>query len=524
MGVRKPKKLKISASQLKALQGRIKNRTLAEEDWDVVMAMTETVECLSQALAENKTSLARLCKYLLGAPTETAKNILGKNTTTEPEPKLEKPDRPPPKGHGRNPASAYRGGAKVLIDHPCLHTGDMCPGCEKGKIYELAMPSVFVHITGAAPLNSTVYERTRLRCNLCGEVFTPPLPAEAGEAKHDESAAAMVAILKYGCGMPFHRLEKLQDNLGQPLPASTQWDMVQASALTLTPLLSALETCAAQGEVLHNDDTTARILSFLKEQAPESTRKGIFTSGIVSIREGHKIALFKTGNRHAGENLEELLRARASGLPPPIQMCDALSRNVPKDFETILSNCLTHGRRQFVELMDRFPEECTYVIEALGTVYKHDALVKERGLSHDQRLAYHQEHSGPVMDDLKAWCETQFEQKLVEPNSGLGKAIKYMLKHWEKLTRFLKVAGAPLDNNLVERALKFSILHRKNALFYKTRNGAHVGDLFMSIIHTCQLAGVNPLNYLTWVLKNIKKLQINPSDFLPWNYQDDNLR
>ncbi|MFO8002854.1 transposase, partial [Thioalkalivibrio sp.] len=79
------------------------------------------------------------------------------------------------------------------------------------------------------------------------------------------------------------------------------------------------------------------------------------------------------------------------------------------------------------------------------------------------------------------------EKKLVEPNSGLGKAIKYMLKHWKKLTRFLEVPGTPLDNNIAERALKYAILHRKNALFYKTQNGAKVGDLFMSLIHTCQL-------------------------------------
>jgi len=127
MGVRKPKKLKVSASQLKALQGRIKNRALAEEDWDVVMAMTETVECLSKALAENKTSLARLCKYLLGAPTETARNIFGKDTPADPEKKPDKPDRPPRKGHGRKSASTYTGGRKVHIEHPELHSGDHCP-------------------------------------------------------------------------------------------------------------------------------------------------------------------------------------------------------------------------------------------------------------------------------------------------------------------------------------------------------------------------------------------------------------
>lgn len=518
------KRLKISGSQLKALQGRIKNRALAEEDWDVVMAMTETVECLAQALAEKETAIARLCKYLLGAPTETARNVLkGKKSEASASPSRRNGKKPLKKtrGHGKNPASAYKGGEKVSIEHPTLRAGDRCPGCDRGKVYELALPSVFVHIVGQAPLQSTVYERTRLRCNLCGEVFTPELPPDVGQAKHDESAAAMVAVLKYGCGMPFNRLEKLQANLGQPVPASTQWDILHTAAVNIAPLQDALETCAAQGEVIHNDDTTAKILSFLAEQDPDTPRTGIFTTGIVSRWQGHQIALFKTGNRHAGENLENLLAARAAGLPPPIQMCDALNRNVPKEYATILSNCLAHARRQFVDLVERFPDECTHVIEKLAKVYKHDALVKEQGFSSVERLAFHQEHSRPVMEALKAWCETQMEEKRVEPNSGLGKAIKYMLKHWKKLTRFLEVAGTPLDNNIAERALKYAILHRKNALFFKTQNGANVGDLFMSLIHTCQLTGVNPLKYLTWVFSNVRNLKRNPSDFLPWRYQDD---
>lgn len=516
------KRLKISASQLQALQGRIKKHALAEEDWEVVMAMTETIECLAQALAEKQTSIARLCKYLLGAPTETARNVLkGKHSPCSPSLREIETPRSKPKGHGRKPASAFTGGEKVHIDHPTLEPGDRCPGCEKGKVYELALPSLFVHIVGQAPLKSTVYERTRLRCNLCGEVFTPELPPEVGETRYDESAAAMLALLKYGCGMPFNRLEKLQAGLGQPVPATTQWDILNRAAVDLAPLDDLLQHCAAQGEVMHNDDTTAKILSFLTEQDPDNTRTGIFTTGIVSIREAHKIALFKTGNRHAGENLETLLASRSAALPPPIQMCDALDRNVPKEYVTILSNCLAHARRQFVELVERFPEECTYVIESLGKVYKHDSMVKAQGLSPDERLLFHQEHSGPIMAQLQDWCKTQTEQKRVEPNSGLGKAIKYMLRHWKKLTRFLEVPGVPLDNNIAERALKYAILHRKNALFYKTQGGANVGDLFMSLIHTCQLAGVNPLKYLTWVFKNIPKLQNNPADFLPWKYQED---
>ena len=513
MPVKPTRRIQLTGKQLKALQGRIKDRRLAEDDWQIVEALAQTVECLNQAIAEKDTSLGRLCKYLLGAPTETAKNILkqiAKEETAAPKAK--------PKGHGRNPAASYPGGQRVVIDHATLSKGDSCPGCARGKIYELALPSVFVHVVGQAPLKATVYERVRLRCNLCGEIFTPELPQEVKDKKFDDSATAMLALLKYGCGMPLHRLENLQKSLGNPLPTSTQWDILNAGGVILSPVHDALIETAAKGDIIHNDDTTMKVLSFLKQQTPENDRKGIFTTGIVSLWQDRKIALFMTGNQHAGENLTDLLKQRSLGLPPPIQMCDALSRNASKEFETIMANCLTHARRQFVELVDRFPEECTHVIKALGKVYHRDALAKEQNLTPEQRLLYHQTHSGPVMDDLKSWCKQQFEEKQVEPNSGLGKAVQYLLNHWEKLNRFLEIAGAPLDNNICERILKHAILHRKNALFFKTQRGAYVGDLFMSLIHTCQLTGTNPLDYLTWLFKYAQQLQASPHEFLPWHY------
>jgi transposase len=518
MPIKPEKKVAITGKQLKALQKRIKARTLAEGDYDTLQGMAETIECLAQAVEEKDTSLGRLCKYLLGAPTETARNLL-KNIA--PDKLKEKSKSPAAKrpGHGRKPASAYSGGSKVTIDHPDLKTGDFCPGCEKGKVYELCLPAVHVHITGQAPLAATVYERTRLRCNLCGQIYTPDLPEHVGDQKHDESAAAMLALLKYGCGLPLNRIEKLQVNLGHPLAASTQWDILDATAAVLSPVLDAHIQLAAQGSIIHNDDTTMKILDFFKNQDPEGERKGIFTTGIISVWGEHKIALFMTGNRHAGENLTKLLKKRSSQLGSPIQMCDALSRNTSKEFETIVSNCLVHARRQFVDIIESFPDECIHVIETMREIYKNDAVVKKHSMSADQRLAYHQQHSKPLMDQLHQWCKKQLDEKLVEPNSGLGKAIKYLLNHWEKLTRFLKVPGAPLDNNICERGLKYAIIHRKNSLFYRSRRGAYVGDLFMSLIHTCQLAGVNPLEYLTWLLKNIQLIPNDPSEYLPWKYQ-----
>ena len=257
---------------------------------------------------------------------------------------------------------------------------------------------------------------------------------------------------------------------------------------------------------MHNDDTGMRILRLARE--PGDQRTGTFTSGIVSIG-GWNIALFFTGWKHAGENLADVLKQRAAGLPAPIQMCDALSRNSPSSagVETLLANCLAHGRRQFVEVVDNFPEECRYVLETLGGVYHHDALAREQKLSPEDRLRFHQEHSGPVMKELHDWMEAQLAEHKTEPNSGLGKAINYMLHHWQPLTLFLREPGAPLDNNIVERALKKAILHRKNSLFYKTLNGARVGDLFMSLIHTCELNGANPFDYLTELQRHAEELK-----------------
>ncbi len=123
------------------------------------------------------------------------------------------------------------------------------------------------------------------------------------------------------------------------------------------------------------------------------------------------------------------------------------------------------------------------------------------------------------MEELHVWLERQLHQRRVEPNSALGKAMSYLLRHWEKLTLFLRVAGAPLDNNICERALKKSIRHRRNSLFYKTPHGAHVGDMFMSLIATCELCGANPFDYLAELDRHADSAAANPAAWMPWNYR-----
>jgi transposase len=494
---------------------------LDEPGYQKLKAAVRTLSVVNTLIQNQDITIESLRNFLYGSQTEKTQAVLKRSgINTGHPPKAPKPKAP---GHGRHGAKAYSGAHKIAVPHAILKPGDGCPDCQRGKIYQHE-PGVLIRLIGQAPLDATVYQLEKLRCNLCGQIFTAKAPDSVGEEKYDPTAASMIAILRYGGGFPMTRLEKLEQSLGIPLPASIQWEIVCAMAVRIQPAFDELIRQAAQGSVLHNDDTSMTVLSLRREiehEADDPGRTGIFTSGIVSTRNGRHIALFFTSRQHAGENLAVILAKRADALEPPIQMCDALSRNLPKmpeTLEVIVAHCIAHARRRFVEVTPNFPDACRHVLEALGKVYHHDALARKQKLSAEQRLTYHQQHSGPVMDELKQWLKAQLEEKKVEPNSGLGGAIGYLLKYWERLTLFLRKAGAPLDNNLCERSLKRAILHRKNSLFYKTEKGAEVGDLFMSLIHTAELCGANPFDYLTQLQRHADQLRQRPQEWMPWNY------
>ncbi len=544
----KPKVKPIKRGELKSIVERARALGLLAEDCENLEAAIETLEYLFNELDRKTLTLARL-RSLFGLRTsEKSRDVLGGKPGTESSTKSKgEPEAPAspgdstsnvngndvgegkkkPKGHGRNGAADYPGAEVVEVPHECLASGDPCPACATGKVYERKQrPRILLRVVGQAPLKATVIKLQSLRCNLCGKIFTARPPGGFGEEKYDATSAAMIGLLKYGSGLPFNRLERLERNLGIPFPASTQWEIVRDAAEKIEAVHVELIRQAAQGEVLHNDDTSATILELSKEnkelrasgKAKAGARTGVFATCVVAIVGALRVALFFTGRNHAGENAEKVLGYRSPKLGPPIQMCDALDRNVPRNAETLLANCLAHGRRYFVKAHDSFPEECRHVLEELGKVFKLDADAKKRRLSPDQRLEHHQEHSAPVMNELEGWLNRQLDDKLIEPNSSLGDAIRYMLNHWEPLTLFLREPGAPLENNICERALKLFVLHRKNAYFYKTKKGAHVGDVFMSLIHTAELNGVNAFDYLTELFRHADDAADDPASWLPWNY------
>jgi transposase len=520
------RRLEIDPKELDALVGRVKSGAMREGDEQTVEAMAETIKVLHEAVEKKSSSIKRLLQMLFGSSTEKSRRVLKKPKKPpagDAAPASTSADEGKPKGHGRRGAAGYTGAERIPVAHETLSPGARCPQCPNGKVYRLKRSSPVLCIRGSAPLQAVHYELEQLRCNLCGTVFTAAPPQGCSTSKYDETVGSMIALLKYGSGFPFNRLEKLQQGFGVPVPSSTQWQIIDRKAEMIRSAYQELLRQGAQGTVIHNDDTGAKILEFMSDtyEPPDPSRTGTFTTGILSRLGEHTVALYCTGNQHAGENLADVLASRDAGREPPIQMCDALSRNLPGPFQVVLAHCMVHARRNFVDIADLFPAECRIVLETLEKVYHHDAISKRERMSDEQRLAFHAERSAPLMTELHASLTQMTKEKTVEPNSALGGAIAYMLKHWKPLTRFLEVPGAPLDNNLCEQVLKRAIMHRKNSLFFKTQRGADVGDLYMSLIHTCTLNAADPFDYLTQLEKHHAELRANPERWMPWNYREN---
>ena len=519
-GVAAPQIIRLSVEELDQLLAQLRG-LLPPATYQLVESLLRTLQWVLGLLEDQTATLARIRRLMGGNQTEKTRKVLpggaAKDTPSQPKSRS--------KGHGRQGAQDYPGAQLVKVPHPHHHLGQRCPKCLRGTLYLFKTPARIVHLVAQPFLRATVFELERLRCALCGALFTAPPPPEAGTAKYDPSAGVMLALMRYGIGVPMYRIAKWQNYFQVPVPASTQWQLIVGVSAIAEAIYQALIPLAAQSQILHHDDTYMRVQSLRQEiddalleaQDPDQ-RTGIFTTSLIAQVGQVRIALFFTGRQHAGENLSQVLQHRAQELAQPLVMCDVLSRNEPKEFATLMANCLAHARRQYVDQIENFPEECRYVIECLREVYRFDALTREQQLSDTQRLAFHQQHSQPVMDELQKWMQGQLDQKQVEPNSGLGKAFNYMLKRWDRLTRFLSVPGAPLDNNITERALKTAILHRKNSLSYKTLNGARIGDIHMSLIHTCALNQVNPFDYLMALQRHAAAAKKNPAVWLPWNY------
>jgi transposase len=542
--MRPPEEVKLSREGGEALIERIKTSNLASDDQGLLVKLIRVYFWLTLALQETKISLKRLKVALVGEGRKKPKPPRGSSggiaagagatpvpsepfpTSSAAKPSAEEPSAERRRGHGRWSVEAYPGAEQVVCRHEALAAGQRCPACGRGTLYPLPA-GIEIRIDGNALLTAVRYELEKLRCSACGQVFTAPLPAHAGEEKYTARARAVLALSRYSLGVPFYRLEGFQALVGVPVADATQWDQAERVADCAYPVFEQLTYLAAQGEVIYQDDTHTRIRAVIKENRKTAAsgqaepRSGMYTTGLVANAGARAICLYFAGRAHAGENLDEVLALREPERGPPIVMSDALSANALADEGTIIrSHCLAHGRRKFTEIEDIFPAGCQRVIDDLNTVFKHEAATRQQGLTAAARLAYHQAHSGPIMEKLKVWLEDQVHERRVEPNSSLGKAFRYLLNHWHTLTQFLRVPGAPIDNNTVERALKLMIRQRRNSLFYASTHSAYVASILTSVIATCTQAGINALAYLVALQEHRSEVFRNPSAWLPWNYTE----
>jgi hypothetical protein len=263
-------------------------------------------------------------------------------------------------------------------------------------------------------------------------------------------------------------------------------------------------------------------------------RSGVYTSAALAeisepdtttdppqvIGSPRRIVLFRTNIGHAGEWLDELLWARDPTLKKPVLMSDALSSNHVTQTSYDKALCNVHGRRGFAELVEQSPEEVLFALECYAPVWENEGHCKDKRYTPAKRLAYHREHSEPHMKALKSWCEKSISEAEghVEPNSNLGVAMSYIVKHYEGLSAFCRIENAPVDNNEIERLIKLVVRSRKSSLFFKTQNGADVSDVLTSVLATCQEAQVNAFDYLQSVQRNQLAVRAAPQQWLPWNY------
>lgn len=503
--------LEVTKEEIAELRKAVEESDFSERYKAILLTFIDEIVKVKNKLAAKQAAMKRLQSILNNKTERRSFKNEGKDENKSCSP-----------NHGRISADQYQTIGTVVHPHQKLEIGQVCPDCGHGTLQRFRAGKI-IRLIGNTPITAELHEAEKFRCGGCGKIFTAELPPEIREEKADASANAVVAFFRFGMGIPHYRLAAIQRAMGVPLPASTQYEMIEMLWTVVVPVFKALLYEAAQWPLMFVDDTPSKILEFIKDREDRKAageRIGVFTTAIVAQKDGRKIHLFFTGRRYAGENLGELLQYRDSNSIPPIQMCDAQARNIPKDHLTIVALCLVHGRRNFIESESAFPEESAYVIERIGLVYKNERYIQKMGMNAEQRLEYHRAHSRQPMEEIKAYAELKLSDKSVEPNSILGQAFKYMLKHWEGITKFLEVPGAPLDNNNAERLIKRFILYRKNSLFYKTENGARVGDCLMSLIQTCIAANENPIDYLTVLQKHSRIVAKNPHLWFPWNYRN----
>ena len=531
--------MKMTSEKYESLLKSVKLSNLLDEEKLEASNCIEFAAHYGQKLTDQQATIDRLKKALFGGSEKSSANTSSSNSSSENqnekdksfekannsnhnndnEGKEEKQKRRG--GNGRTSERAYNA-EDVYLNHDQYSVGDDCPMMCGGKLYRVKNTGKFIRIVGQPLAKAIRYHQEVLRCALCGEVYKAKIPDYVSTSKYDERFIALLIMNKYYLAVPFYRQSSMQSFLNVPLASSTQWELLKQHEDVLLKIFDYLKSIAAQASLFIYDDTTMPIQAQTIINKKTGSKKGTYTTGVLAYVHERIIPLFICAPKTAGINISELWDKRETKLlAPPILMCDGLSANRPENIphdQYIYANCLTHARRKFIELQKHYPKVCNPIIDMFSQVYRNDKHTKE--MTDYDRLAYHQEHTTPVMNRIRGTLTQLIDDKRYEPNSQIMKAVNYSLKRWYELTVFLREAGAPLDSNSAEQILKIPIRQRKNSQYFKTIGSAYLSTAIISIVMSCVFSEIDPVEYLTALFKNKGKVLLNPSGWLPWEYKN----
>jgi transposase len=433
-------------------------------------------------------------------------------------------------GHGRRGSEHWPNAERIHHQHPFLKPGDECPKCEDGTLYPIKEPGVTLVIVASPPLHVQVHTMEKLRCSPCGYIFTAPMP-EVAKQKSTPEANAMVVVNKYYGATPYNRMANLNADFGQPIPRSELHAMAtRALGPAAIAVYESLKLRAAQAYLVSIDDTKVKIIEYIKENRAAAEagkpldRPGMHTSALLFHEEdGKKVHLFMHGRNHAGENLHEVLKLRKSEKGEIFLVCDGIASNTfpLSTAEKNTGGCWDHLRRKFIELEKDNPTTCKPILDWIGKIYKIDKIAKKKKMSPEERRLYHVERSEIITIRLKEKCEKSLEKDGgVEPNSPLGKAMKYLLNQFTRLTLFLRAPGIPISTCLTEQTLKQPIAVRKLGMFFKNETGAKEGAVASTLIANCLQSDNSSVDFLAELQKNEAVVLANPALWHPDKYQD----
>lgn len=339
----------------------------------------------------------------------------------------------------------------------------------------------------------------------------PPPSAVIGGNHVGADFLAQIIIDKYRYHLPEYRQLKQYADLGVKLASSTINDWVHAVASKLEPLYEVLRKDVCDSDYLQIDEVPWRIAD-----SPGKSRKGYAWQFLDNRPSSRGLYfMYLKGSRSGSIPRAELRHYKGAIQTDGYAVYDYFEEQP----NVTLLGCMAHVRRKFTDAQLSHPTLASQACRWINLLYDIEANLKDSNVSFEEIAAERQSKALPIMDAMEAWMEAVHMQ--CTPSDPMGKALDYAYKLWPRLKRYTADGRYCIDNNPVERMQRPSVMGRKNYLFSKTDSGAIDNAIFYSLIESCDIVGVNALEWMTHALANLREDSNRDElkNLLPYQYK-----